>query len=906
MGSREPVSCEVTEELSGWEKLLSPLAGDSEGLEATAEKLSRLPGPARKVAALILVSIPLAAKEIEMALAPLSPEQKESLREFGPLLLIADDKCRVDFEPPHPERARRIAQKHPGKKPLAIVLESARGLDMGAFVRAGAIMAELADGVSGILREITGPERSAMKEACLFRWKTRYGVLILAGTGNDTHFEPAPFHVDFGGDDLYRGKNWGGVSGVESSPLALLVDAEGDDVYICGGTACLGGAFLGAAAFEDLGGDDVYRGEDLCMGAALFGAASFVDHSGADDYRAGAFCQGAACFAVALMREQSGGTAPAGGDRYRAGEFAQGFARTMGAACLHDGGGHDSYRAGGRIPYLPLYKRRHFSHSQGFAIGVREHGAAGGVAMLLDEGGDDHYMAEIHAQGAACWYGVGILYDRRGDDRYGVTFNGQGSSVHEAVGILIDGEGDDTYGSDDGLVQGAAHDFAVGLLVDGGGNDKYLCRACGQGVGLTNGVGILIERGGNDIYAASEGHLQGAGRPRRHFGSIGLLVDMGGRDAYSAGPKGFPPEGRADGAHWALGEFGCGIDLMGSGNEGKSEGDGWGAGPVKPVEVDLPAEYEFSGEKFARLFEAASLWDVGADRVKVARARGELVAWGPRALPFMKNEMKRWGGLYFWALDSILSGISASHRPDVVAFLLEALNGTDSVSRANGLRLVGKLEIGEAGEAVSKLLRDPSWRMYAVVPAGRLRLNGAVPTLLAALEEGRSDQEVITVLRALARIGDPKTIPALIGCFSRPSFPQRFASIRALPLFGGPAVAPLMEVAGSAESKERVRAHAMSALALFEEGHRTEKLLTEAVRWTAESSWILRAHAVKLVASFSGERDGIEVLTRVLEGEDHPFVRGVIVRKLAVLRGELPEVPEMHSGIVDYPEYEED
>ncbi|MHC4599719.1 MAG: hypothetical protein ACYS47_12000 [Planctomycetota bacterium] len=884
----------------GWEALWRPVAGPGVESGDVPGELLRLPPPAQEAAARILTLLPAAEKEWRAAFAALSPEEVEGLRQFGPILLIPEDARRVDFVPQDPERANSIRTSHPGKQPLEIVLALAERVDVASLARAGMIMASLAEGIVRISKGVDEAGRKAMAEGPFFRRETRLGRLVLSGFGDDVHGDPAPFLVDFGGNDVYRGQGWGGVSGLAEKPLSLLVDGGGDDAYFSGGAASLGGAILGASAFRDVSGDDVYRGGDCTQGAALFGASTFVDAGGSDDYRGGAFCQGAASFGAALARDVEGR------DRYGAGEFAQGFARTGGAACLQDRAGHDAYRAGGRIPFLPLYRNRHFSHAQGFAIGVREHGAAGGIALLLDEGGNDTYAAEVHGQGAACWYGVGMLVDRRGADRYGVTYNGQGSAVHEAAGILLDEGGDDVYTADDGLAQGAAHDLAVGLLLERGGGDRYGCRACGQGVGLNNGVGILVERGGNDAYTALEGHFQGAGRPRRRFGSVGLLVDLAGRDAYASGPAGVPDGARGDGAQWAVGEFGCGLDVGEASGEDPRRDEGWSAGPVPIPEVKLPPDYDFSKEKFRALFRQASLWDVGEDRARVARARGELVAWGPRILPFLEGEMSVWSGLHFWALDAVLSGIAVDHRPKVTAFLLDALNGQDAVARANALRLVGKLKIREGADAVLRFLADPNWRLYAVGPAVRLRLREAEPVLLDALAEGGSTVETIAVLDALSKIAGPSSLAAVTACFSRPAFPERYAAVRSAARFGEAALRPLVRMAESKEAGERIRVHAVQALTRVEGKHKDRACFDQAVPWLADGSWVVRAEAAKLIASFPPAFGPEEVLRKRLEGEAHPFVRGVLRWELAVLRGALPRRPRLRSGIVEYPEYEEE
>ncbi|MHC5080596.1 MAG: HEAT repeat domain-containing protein [Planctomycetota bacterium] len=894
VGDAPPPPLTVPKDLNGWRLAFQKLAPEGGFPEEALSSLSALPVPLQHVLADMACTLPEAAEQVRQGFAGIPADGVEVIRQYGRLMTIANDTCREAYRPPDPEKAKSLLKPFKDMAPLAAVLQSAKKVDVAALTRAGALLSDLADRIVKTLEGLKKEEMEGLP-AGGFSLPTRFGRIVMAGTGDDLHTEPVPFLIELGGHDVYRGPGWGAATGVAGRPLALLIDRAGDDVYATGGHASLGAAFLGAAALRDTGGKDVYRGEDLSQGAALFGAASFVDTGGADDYRAGAFCQGAASFGVAVLRDEPSREKERGlaaeNDRYHGGEFAQGFARTLGAAVLNDRAGHDTYRAGARALYLPLYKKHHFSHSQGFAIGVREHGAAGGVAILFDEEGNDNYLAEVHAQGAACWYSVGILYDEKGCDRYGMTFNGQGGGVHEAVGILVDGEGDDTYTLDDGAGRG--------------GNDKYICRACAQGVGLTNAVGILLERSGNDTYAALDGHFQGAARPRRRYGSIGLLVDLGGRDGYAAGPRGMRPGTRTDGAQWAVDTFGCGFDVAGTTKDGTSA-DGWLVPkPILP-EKALPADYPFTRKKFRKLFTVASLWDVGVDRVPIAEARGELIAWGVKAIPFLREEMSGWGGLHIWALDSIVCGLGGRHPKEVEQLVLECLEGPKSTTRVNALRLAAKLKIQKAAPTVLSLLKSPHWRLYAIGPVGKLGLKKAVPILTAMLGETRNIDEAITTLHALGRIGEPSSLPTVLRYFSGALYPVRYAAVRAAARFGKAAVEPLTARVDSGEATWQVRAHGIQALTLMDPKCKEESLFKKAVVWLGDKDWTVRAEAVRLVASFPPSVKAQPVLQKHLAGENHPFVKGVVLEELAILRGEIPRKPNLRSGIVEYPAFEDE
>ncbi len=151
-----------------------------------------------------------------------------------------------------------------------------------------------------------------------------------------------------------------------------------------------------------------------------------------------------------------------------------------------------------------------------------------GIALLVDESGDDVYTTKTFGQGAGA-FGVGILYDASGDDKY--------------------------YG--DEAVQGAGI-FGVGILADIGGDDEYSCLFGGQGFAYVRAGGLLLDVEGDDVYIARDDEVvnpsaqtkehntsmaQGAGYGRRadfsdgHFMSGGqaFLVDGSGNDVYSTG-----------------------------------------------------------------------------------------------------------------------------------------------------------------------------------------------------------------------------------------------------------------------------------------------------------------------------------------------------------------------------------
>src|SRR5574341_35621 len=233
---------------------------------------------------------------------------------------------------------------------------------------------------------------------------------------------------------------------------ALIIDPGGDDVYE------RAPARWGAVSvIVDLGGNDEYRGSDLALGAlsaivdlagddryvmqhgpaaAIGGASLLLDFAGNDTYETQHFGQGAAALGLAALIDLSGD------DRYRLEAWGQGLGMAGGLGLLWDRGGNDHYAAGG-VPD-PFARGAGLSGAQGAGFGHRER-IAGGIGILRDDGGDDVYEAQMFAQGHGYYYGLGLLWDRGGNDRYRAFRYAQGNGTHQAVGVLRDEGGDDRF-----------------------------------------------------------------------------------------------------------------------------------------------------------------------------------------------------------------------------------------------------------------------------------------------------------------------------------------------------------------------------------------------------------------------------------------------------------------------------
>ena len=165
------------------------------------------------------------------------------------------------------------------------------------------------------------------------------------------------------------------------------------------------------------------------------------------------------------------------------------------------------------------------------------------VAVVIDLSGNDIYRGSTHSLGAG-FMGAGVLADLAGDDLYTAGDFSLGSGLF-GVGILSDEAGNDSYSGD--TCTEASGAFGIGVLRDAGGNDSYSAALFSQAFGFVVGAGLLHDASGNDVYFAGGKYTdeiryfdhyislsQGFGfgwRPDAS-GGIGILVDEAGNDVY--------------------------------------------------------------------------------------------------------------------------------------------------------------------------------------------------------------------------------------------------------------------------------------------------------------------------------------------------------------------------------------
>jgi len=364
----------------------------------------------------------------------------------------------------------------------------------------------------------------------------------IGGIGNDYYKGDYRFILDFGGDDVYD---------LEYDPAephgVIIIDLAGNDYYRALSDYALASGCLSVGLLLDYGGDDRYDARSFGLGSGWFGLGVLYDAAGEDIYNGDTHVQGAGTFGIGLLIDEGGR------DVYHAAVHAQGFGFVEGAGLIYEMSGSDTYYAGGKYKDVNRYADHYLSMSQGCGYGVRPW-MSGGIGAIVDLTGNDNYITDIYGQGSSYWWSLGLLYDSSGNDSYQCYQYGQGVGTHMSMGFLVDESGNDVYNGK-GVMQGCGHDYAFGWLLDRAGDDTYVGYDKVQGDGSANGIGLLMDVAGNDRYFCSNPSLsQGAGDPRRGFGSIGLFFDLGGKDQYDGNGR--------DNYYWkAVRDWGGGMDI---------------------------------------------------------------------------------------------------------------------------------------------------------------------------------------------------------------------------------------------------------------------------------------------------------------------------------------------------------
>jgi len=536
---------------------------------------------------------------------------------------------------------------------------------------------------------------------------SKYGLMVIGTKGDDIYSDAvlklskgrkACLLIDPAGDDRYEMQ----LSAGRDILSYYLLDLAGNDVYRSSSPASMFFSLGGYGVSVDATGDDVYQVDDYAF-ASLIGSNLHLDCSGADSYRSGLFSQGAASEGIAILCDQ------AGNDTYQASTLAQGLGFIRGSGVLLDWGGADNYLLGNKYLHAPLMPNDYRSMGQGMGFGARPD-FAGGLGLLYDRSGNDHYLGGVYAQGVGYWYATGILLDEAGNDVYNAIYYPQGSGIHLACGFLYDGAGDDAYYSRNGPGQGAGHDWALGMLIDANGNDAYSIQG-GNGLGLSNSVGIFVDKKGNDRYERLEAQNYGNATFSRGTGGIGLFLDAGGEDCYSDSLT-------ANNKTWSKGSYGVGRDIALYTSDQAATPEAATDEPL--VATDAPIQ---------EVFDAAAEWEVGSAIKRVRAARVVLKDRQDETLEYIvNNKLSTESGLEYRALEAFLDDNTAFKQR-----LFDFVDDSDSLKAKNAMSLI-------AGEGDSTL----------IVPLKSHLANGKYITACISLLGSIKTDESVQILQPYA------------------------------------------------------------------------------------------------------------------------------------------------------------
>jgi HEAT repeat protein len=670
--------------------------------------------------------------------------------------------------------------------------------------------------------------------------ETPYGKIALNFKEEDNFYdENYVLIIDGKGNDKY--KNIGrGIGVLGFNPFEIVIDFEGNDYYICEKIFGIGGGFFGIGGIFDFKGDDFYKGNYYSIGCGFFGIGILIDKQGNDIYEGGVFSEGAGFFGIGIVFDFEGN------DIYRIWNYGQGLGSVKGYGILYDKKGNDSYIAYGKFIHHPLLPDETRSFAQGFSIGFRPF-ASGGIGVLIDEEGNDYYVVEVYGQGTSYFYGIGMLLDKKGNDLYSASEYAQGCGIHLSAGILVDLEGDDDYISKFGPAQGEGHDLSVGILIDKKGDDSYKVSG-GQGIGLTNSVGIFIDADGNDIYNTYEKEIgQGSGTWIRGFCGIGIFVDLKGKDIY---PREIDDKNISI---WIKGKYGVGYDVDSS--------------KVLYPEKEGKDTLLSDTTNIKKLFEIASLWEVGENKIKVKKAREILSNKKEEALKFIfEKKINTINSLELRAIVEVVK----NNKEIAKEYILKNLNCENDTIRRNVIYLAGEAEVEGTSQEIGNLLKkekNERVKRMIIYSLWKLKNKNFIKEIKECFKT-KNEPLKISVCEYFQNIKDTSSISFLIDVIKKEIGVIRYAAESAL-IYQGKEGEEKIIYALKNEKDPIIISHFLRILSKISNSITTKKILLE---YLDSPFWFLRGIAVNGLGKFKEE--GIkEILKTKILTEENVFVR---------------------------------
>lgn len=429
-----------------------------------------------------------ARREVDAALAPLKPEEREHLLEVMTALAVGDSP------PAGGEEA---------------AFSTARAFDPLPLVRASHDLAWTIDDLLPQLREAARETTFSGR----LRWDTPAGTLLLSGKQDDlfgdADLEGVDILVDLGGKSRYAGSAAAAGPGQIRVVLDLSPEVSLERPGPAAGSGVLGiGLFIAPEP-----GTKTVRAGDMSLGAGLFGVgAAWLSGPLAAD--AGRFAMGAGAFGVGVLVVEGGGL------QLSSDLASQGYGFTRGAGFFVLRGGGGRAECGLRRPD-PREGLAFLSLCQGAGNGPRAF-AAGGVGTAVIEGSSNTLRASYMAQGMGYWHGLGRLLVRGDGNRIQARRYAQGAGVHTAVGLFAV-EGSRNESRTWGVGPGFGWDYGVGWL-SVAGDENSLAAEWASARGDINGHGFTAVRGGRNRLALAGA---AAGGLRRNAPSYAFLAASG-------------------------------------------------------------------------------------------------------------------------------------------------------------------------------------------------------------------------------------------------------------------------------------------------------------------------------------------------------------------------------------------
>ncbi|MBS1719770.1 MAG: hypothetical protein JST35_04900 [Armatimonadetes bacterium] len=692
-------------------------------------EIGLFPAPVRTPILRLARAINRCNERVRAATAKLTAEERRELIESLPLLATEEPSIKFSFT------TRRSVQRDR-------VIGLLRRVDLVEIRRA-------AEALAVDVEEVIPDLREAARQDLKFTAKGKCGGIVVeaSGTGDDRHdASDAMLTLDLGGNDTYTGRVGTGVG-----YTGVLVDISGDDTYRMPDLS-LGAGILGVGLAYDLGGANDFRGKSLTQGCGLAGVGVLMVQGDANDhYEATSLAQGYGEWGIGILLDTEGN------DDYNVAFQGQGAARTDGLGWLIDRAGDDVYKSGGLILNSPLFADYHYSNAQGYASGYREDdgGVGGGVGLLTDLGGDDHYLAETYAQAASYWYSVGSLYDAAGNDVYSGAHYVQASAMHATSTYLFDLSGNDTFTTKVGACQAIGHDYGVAFLLDRKGNDLYMSQDGRPGIGTANGLGVFLDAQGDDRYLG----FGGVGNPSRGTSSFGVFADSGGSDRF---------------ADTFLDRFGMVTGSVGMAwHGGPAAAVEDGKEPPAPLPTPTPGSLVAPSEsEMARIYAAASQWRVGTAVTQVDSALNQLIAIGAPAVRWMiDHRLAGADRLQLRAFYAVVRAVGPAAKSQIV----DAVASPDPKVAINALKICSELAITEAGPAIPGCLKRPELKGFAIRAAGPTQAREAINDLLLLCgSDNRID--AVAALVSLNSIPGEEGIPTAQALLSSDEAPMRRAA----------------------------------------------------------------------------------------------------------------------------------